>query len=77
MEQKGYVMKLAETNTQLATFIRDVSIFTKANDGLIELEGKETFIELATSTGSAGLLFFSFFFWLQPSLSKWNPCSSL
>lgn len=45
LEQRGYVSKLDETNTQLTTFVRDVSIFTKANDGLIDLEAQPFEVE--------------------------------
>lgn len=61
LEQRGYVSKLDETNTQLTTFVRDVSIFTKASDGLIDLEGSEEAC-LMTMTAIAPLLTSSFSF---------------
>lgn len=68
LEQRGYVSKLDETNTQLTTFVRDVSIFTKANDGLIDLEGSEACCLIAMTTIAPQLTssLFVFFILAQP-----------
>ncbi len=39
-DQKGYVNRLDQYTVSLFTFIKDVSLYAKAVDGLIEPEGK-------------------------------------
>ncbi len=69
LEQRGYVSKLDETNTQLTTFVRDVSIFTKANDGLIDLEGSEEACLMAMTAIAPQLTSsFSFSFYCSSTL---------